>query len=684
MSEPKKVDNTKTKRAPRRTKVDFYEYEKPQYEGFISEERKKQLIEELKRNIEIKDSTIAHHKILDIAVDNDDELDFMYNWLEKQHITIRGLNGTFSREVLNFEQQVRYAKEIMPEPVPIEEQKEYYDRIAAGDEKARQEFIERNTRLALWMVGTNRWIQSLDMEEEDKISYAYEGLIHAVDKFDPSIGLAFSTYAYKSIIYQLMRGEKEQRKNKTGMPFYVLEEIDKLSDIENEFKAQGVKVQSEDIAQLLIMPIEKVDELLRLRNELLYPNSFEQIKEEESDIADKVIDNASDADAIQVTESGYVLDGVYVEPEEIPSYEENFIGHSKHEDSVDIEEQVNQKDLKERMDEALGTLTERETGVLRFRYGLNGGEPQTLEDTGKEYSVSRERIRQIEAKALRKLRHPSRSKIIISYFHNIGSSGPNIRYKRKTVTRPEVYDPMTPVDDSINITTATEILRRTPKDEKTKYELGHSEAYIEDDDILPDDATLEENVVKQEDLEEDSFAEFFDSEEEDDLVNEPENNEPKDESDNFEEPDETDEQEEFEELDEFDEFETFDTVDEEIGAIRNEYLKYKEKETVINAKLATYKAEINQILASKEPIQKRLARVERLMSGENAEFLLEDMGQKDLLEQIRKSALEDLKLQEEREKQAKEKYEQAEEEMLENEEKKEEIKEKLDKFFDEL
>ena len=228
---------------------------------------------------------------------------------------------------------------------------------------------------------------------------------------------------------------------------------------------------------------------------------------------------------------------------------------------------------------------------------------------------------------------------------------------------------MTPVDDSINITTATEILRRTPEEEK----------------IFPE----EKYESEVDDLEEDSFAEFFDSEEEEDLDKELENNEqeayePETESDKLDEPEETDEQEEFEELDEFDEFETFDTVDEEIGAIRNEYLKYKEKETVINAKLATYKAEINQILASKEPIQKRLARVERLMSGENAEFLLEDMGQKNLLEQIRKSALEDLKLQEEREKQAKEKYEQAEEEMLENEEKKEKIKEKLDKFFDEL
>ena len=669
MSEPKKVDNTKTKRAPRRTKVDFYEYEKPQYEGFISEERKKQLIEELKRNIEKKDSTIAHHKILDIAVDNDDELDFMYNWLEKQHITIRGLNGTFSREVLNFEQQVRYAKEIMPEPVPIEEQKEYYDRIAAGDEKARQEFIERNTRLALWMVGTNRWIQSLDMEEEDKISYAYEGLIHAVDKFDPNIGFAFSTYAYKRIIYELMRGEKEQKKNKSSMPFYVLEEIDKLVDTENEFKAIGIKPKISDLSEILTFPEDKIKELLRLRDKLLYTNSYEQIKEEESVVADRIIDNALDGDAIQETESGYVLDGVYVEPEEIPSYEEYLVGYNKYANSDDIEEYLNKKELEERMDEVLDTLTPREAKVLKLRNGLGGEPPQTQDSVGRVFSVTGGRIGQIEAKALRKLRHPSRSRKIRGFLENIGSSGYNIRYTRKTVIPQEHYDSMTPVDDSINITTATEILRRTPEEEK----------------IFPE----EKYEPEVDDLEEDSFAEFFDSEEEEDLDNELENNEqeayePETESDKLDEPEETDEQEEFEELDEFDEFETFDTVDEEIGAIRNEYLKYKEKETVINAKLATYKAEINQILASKEPIQKRLARVERLMSGENAEFLLEDMGQKDLLEQIRKSALEDLKLQEEREKQAKEKYEQAEEEMLENEEKKEKIKEKLDKFFDEL
>ena len=95
MSEPKKTDNTKTKRAPHRTKVEFYEYEKPMYEPNVSEERKKELIEELKRNIEKKDSTIAHFKILDIGQDNDDELDFMYEWLGDNNITIRGLNRNF-------------------------------------------------------------------------------------------------------------------------------------------------------------------------------------------------------------------------------------------------------------------------------------------------------------------------------------------------------------------------------------------------------------------------------------------------------------------------------------------------------------------------------------------------------------------------------------------------------------
>jgi hypothetical protein len=102
MSEPKKADKTKTKRAPHRTKVDYYEYEKPVYEAYISEERKKELIEELKRNIEKKDSTIPHYKILDIAKDNDDELDFMYDWLESKHITIRGLNRNFFKRSSKF------------------------------------------------------------------------------------------------------------------------------------------------------------------------------------------------------------------------------------------------------------------------------------------------------------------------------------------------------------------------------------------------------------------------------------------------------------------------------------------------------------------------------------------------------------------------------------------------------
>ena len=92
MSELENTDNKKTKRAPHRTKVDFYEYEKPVNDSDISEERKQELIEELKRNIEKKDSSIAHFKILDIGLDNDDELDFMYEWLGENNITIRGLN----------------------------------------------------------------------------------------------------------------------------------------------------------------------------------------------------------------------------------------------------------------------------------------------------------------------------------------------------------------------------------------------------------------------------------------------------------------------------------------------------------------------------------------------------------------------------------------------------------------
>lgn len=93
----KKPINKKTVKAPHRTKVDYYEYEKPQYEADISEQRKNEIIEELKRNIEKKESTIAHFKILDIAKDNDDELDFIYDWLLANNIEIRGFNRNYSR-----------------------------------------------------------------------------------------------------------------------------------------------------------------------------------------------------------------------------------------------------------------------------------------------------------------------------------------------------------------------------------------------------------------------------------------------------------------------------------------------------------------------------------------------------------------------------------------------------------
>jgi RNA polymerase sigma factor (sigma-70 family) len=534
-------------------------------------------------------------------------------------------------------------------------------------------------RLALWMVGTNRWIQQLNMEEEDKVSYAYEGLIKAVDKFNPQYG-AFSTYAYKRIILQMMHGYREQLKNKSGIAFTALEDIDKLTDVENEFKAQGVKPTAEDLAVILTLPVEKAKELLRLRNTLLNINSYEEIKESESETSDRIIDNASDGDAIQETESGYVLDGVYVEPEDVPSYEESYIGYDDDATSSNIEDKFDTGMLRKQLDTALDTLKAREKGVLQYRYGLDGGSQHTLEETGRLFFVTKERIRQIEAKALRKLRHPSRTKLIRGFLENMGKEGYTIRYTRKTVNEKEPYDIMTPVDDSVNITTATEILRYTDNEERNKY--------------------TAENL--SEDLEEENFAEFFDSEEEEELENEQEEFESIEETstdskqtteeikeeikeiEESENPSETEDVEIPEEIEDVEEMETFDTVDEEIDAIRNEYLSYKEKESEIDAKLANYQEEINQILSVKEPIQKRIARVERLTTGENAEFLLVEMGQKDVLERIKEQALEDLKIQEEKEKQARAKYDEAEQEKLEIDEQKEEVKKKIDKFFDEL
>lgn len=396
-------------------RVHDYEYEEPEYEGYINDERKQELILYLKSNYYKKDNTIPLHLILK-KTEDDNEYNFMYNWLKENNITIRGMNGTLTRNIFNYEEIVTKAKNEL-DLIPVDEQCEYFEKIYNGDKSARNEFIERNIRLAKW-VANSPGINRLNIPVDDKISYAYEGLIKAVDNFDARMTYMdkkgeerhykFSTYAVKCIYFTIIKQFYQNNKNSlVNVPIYFLEQLDIFADIENHFLSNGMKPEIEDIANIMGIKKERVEELKKYKT-MYDMESLEAVEEKIN--TDFVVDGIGDAEKIQETLGGYVLDGVYYEPERCN------VGGLSFKQAIDEKEDligmVNTNLLANSLDNVLKTLTEREEKVLKLRFGLEDGESKNLEDVGARFGVTRERVRQIEAKALRKLRHPSRSKKI--------------------------------------------------------------------------------------------------------------------------------------------------------------------------------------------------------------------------------------------------------------------------------
>ncbi len=260
-----------------------------------------------------------------------------------------------------------YLKEIGRVPLlTSEEEIELSIRISDGDEKAKQRLAEANLRLVVSIAKryVGRGMQFLDLIQEGNL-----GLIKAVDKFDYTKGFKFSTYATWWIRQAITRAIADQART-IRIPVHMVETINKVKKTSSQLlHKNGHDPSAEEIAQELDMAPDKVREILRLAQE---PVSLETPigEEEDSHLGDFIPDDEalSPADAASISL------------------------------------------LKEQLAEVLKTLTPREEKVLSLRYGLEDGHPRTLEEVGKEFNVTRERIRQIEAKALRKLRHPSRSK----------------------------------------------------------------------------------------------------------------------------------------------------------------------------------------------------------------------------------------------------------------------------------
>ena len=296
----------------------------------------------------------------DIDLENEEEVD-----MENLDLSVP--------EGISIEDPVRmYLKEIGKVPLlSAEEEIDLAMRMEEGDEEAKKRLAEANLRLVVSIAKryVGRGMLFLDLIQEGNL-----GLIKAVEKFDYRKGYKFSTYATWWIRQAITRAIADQART-IRIPVHMVETINKLIRVSRQLLQElGREPSPEEIAEEMDMSVDRVREILKISQE---PVSLETPIGEEED---------------------------------------SHLGDFIQDDNVPVPaEAAAQTLLKEQLDEVLDTLTEREQKVLRLRFGMNDGRARTLEEVGKEFDVTRERIRQIEAKALRKLRHPSRSRKLRDY-----------------------------------------------------------------------------------------------------------------------------------------------------------------------------------------------------------------------------------------------------------------------------
>lgn len=321
---------------------------------------------------------------------NSDMMEAIYDYLEQNGIDVltlaavadddEDLDDPIEDETeiavpdgVSIEDPVRmYLKEIGKVPLlSADEEIKLAQRMEEGDEAAKKKLAEANLRLVVSIAKryVGRGMLFLDLIQEGNL-----GLIKAVEKFDYRKGYKFSTYATWWIRQAITRAIADQART-IRIPVHMVETINKLIRISRQLLQElGREPTAEELAVEMQMPEEKVREIMKIAQE---PVSLETPigEEEDSHLGDFIPDDDIPAPA---EAAAFTL-------------------------------------LKEQLMEVLDTLTEREEKVLRLRFGLDDGRARTLEEVGKEFNVTRERIRQIEAKALRKLRHPSRSKKLKDY-----------------------------------------------------------------------------------------------------------------------------------------------------------------------------------------------------------------------------------------------------------------------------
>ena len=366
---------------------------------FTFEEKLSKLLELAKSKKNVLDET----EVLDAFAGEEltpEKLDRIYDFLDKKHVDVLKMSNDddmdpdlFSEdedadpedaidvehidlsvpEGIGVDDPVRmYLKEIGKVPLlSPDEEIELAKKIELGDEEAKKKLAESNLRLVVSIAKryAGRGMQLLDLIQEGNL-----GLIKAVEKFDYQKGYKFSTYATWWIRQAITRAIADQART-IRIPVHMVETINRLVRTQRQLVQKlGREATPEELAKELDMPVDRVRDIMKISQD---PVSLETPigEEEDSHLGDFIQDNNVEVPADAAT---YTL-------------------------------------LHEQLMDVLSTLTEREQKVLRLRFGLDDGRPRTLEEVGRQFNVTRERIRQIEAKALRKLRHPSRSKILKDY-----------------------------------------------------------------------------------------------------------------------------------------------------------------------------------------------------------------------------------------------------------------------------